>query len=104
MFELVLALKGALFSLSKLTPFAWMAVSGAAVAALGGVAVLMTAATLRVGSDYGRARIAALRPDVPGFRSWLSMISFLENGYYVFLAGVILLIIGIYPFVVAAPR
>lgn len=91
--EFVLALKFALFSLSKLTPFAWLAVLGAALAVLGAAPVLL--AMMALGSQ---TRYRPLRPYELPFRG------FIENSFYVFLAGVILLLVGIYPFVVAAQR
>ena len=108
--ESVLLLQFSLFHLRKLTPFAWLAALGAAVAVLGAVILILAGGVLEVETELGRdssldaeAR-APLRPDEPGFQTWLASISFLENGYYVFLVGVILLAIGIYPFVAAAPN
>lgn len=106
--ESLLTLKSALFSLSLRTPFAWLAALGAALAALGAITVLLAGRTIEARQKYDsrRDRIDSafgtpLRPGEPGFRAWIATIGWFENGYYVFLAGVLLIVIGICPFVTA---
>ena len=98
--EFAVDLKNALFTLRALTPFAWLAVFGAATAALGVAAMALVGAE----QDLENAGHEYDPPDAddPRFRYQRVMLGVFQNGFYVFLGGVALTLIGVYPFVAAA--
>lgn len=115
--ESILMFKLALFSVNKLTPFAWLVVLGAVLAAIGVLIVYFSGKLLDFEERYGHDQsespnsiqrwIPSVGPLQPGealFGVWIWTIGLFENGYYVFLAGMIISLIGAYPFIVAASR
>ncbi len=103
--QFILAFKVALSSAGRLTPFAWMSVLGVILMVLGAVILIGSGEMLNLEQRFGRDELPSrgpLQPGEAGFGLWIRTIRFLENGYYVFLAGMMLALIGIYPFVAAA--